>query len=239
MDLKIIAEDDTLLVIDKPPGIPVWLEGFSGSSSQDTVASLLLGQFPELEELGEQKRYGIVHRLDKDTSGILLVAKTKGMFDQFQEQFAARKIEKRYVCLVEGIINEERGIVHTLLGRSPADRRKQRTYPLDQPFDSAQGKREAITEWRVLKRFKNYTLLEATPKTGRKHQIRAHMASLSHPIAGDKLYGFKNQRVPEGLARHFLHAGFLKVNGKEFRSPLPDDLQKALETLTPIYDDNN
>lgn len=227
MPLKIIAEDDTLLVIDKPPGMSV-----------ETIACLLSEQFPELEKLGEQRRYGIVHRLDKDTSGILLAARTKEAFAQLQKQFATRKVEKRYVCLVEGILKEQHGLIHTLLGRSPSDRRKQRAYPLDQPFDSAQGKREAITKWKVLKHFEHYTLLEVTPKTGRKHQIRAHMASLGHPIAGDKLYGFKNQRVPQGLERHFLHANWLKIEGKEFTSPLHQDLQNVLEEL-PQKNDNN
>ena len=239
MDLNIIAEDDRLIVVDKPAGVTVWKEGMS---QEETIVSFLVGQFPELESLGEQRRYGIVHRLDKDTSGILLAAKTKEAFEQLQKQFAARKVEKRYVCLVEGTLKEEGGLIHTLLGRSPADRRKQRAYPLDQPFDSlqqgsgqaAQGKREAITEWKMLKRFENYTLLEVTPKTGRKHQIRAHMASIGHPVAGDKLYGFKNQRVPQGLERHFLHAGFLKIDGKEFVSPLPEDLQNVLEKLSQL-----
>ena len=232
--MKIIYEDDRLIVVDKPAGITVWKDPSppTGESGQeDTVASLLLGQFPELESLGEERRYGIVHRLDKDTSGILLTAKTKEAFDQLQEQFAAREVEKRYICLVEGILKEESGIIHTLLGRSPADRRKQRAYPLK---DVGAGKREAITEWKVLKRLEDYTLLEVTPKTGRKHQIRAHMASLGYPISGDKLYGFKNQRVPEGLERHFLHASFLKIEEKEFASPLPEDLQNVLEKLPKL-----
>ena len=233
MDLKIIYEDDRLLVIDKPAGIAVWNEGMAQG---DTVATMLLGQYPELESLGEQRRYGLVHRLDKDTSGILLAAKTKEAFDQLQKQFAAREIEKRYTCLVEGTLKEDRGLIHTLLGRSPADRRKSRAYPLD---ETGAGRREAITEWKILKRFERYTLLEVTPKTGRKHQIRAHMASLGHPVAGDKLYGFKNQRVPQGLVRHFLHASFLKIEGKEFVSPLPQDLQNVLEKLSQKNDNNN
>jgi len=231
MDLNIIAEDDRLIVVDKPAGVTVWKDPSTSSGQEDTVASLLTGQFPELEKLGEKLRYGIAHRLDKDTSGILLAAKTKEAFEQLQKQFAARKVEKRYVCLAEGTLKEEGGLIHTLLGRSPADRRKQRAYPLDQ---EASGRREAITEWKVLKRFENYTLLEVTPKTGRKHQIRAHMASVGHPIAGDKLYGFKDQRIPQGLERHFLHANFLKVNGKEFVSPLPQDLQNVLEKLSQL-----
>ncbi|MEK7510378.1 MAG: RluA family pseudouridine synthase [Patescibacteria group bacterium] len=232
MALKILYEDDTLLVIDKPADIPVWKEG---ARQDDTIATLLLGQFPELEMLGEQRRYGIVHRLDKDTSGILLVAKTKNLFDFLQEQFQKRNIEKRYICLVEGRVKKDSGVIHTLLGRSPADRRKQKAYSLT---EQKQGRREAKTEYRVLQRLTDpsrrfYTLVEVQPKTGRKHQIRAHMVYLDSPIAGDKLYGFKNQSIPEGLARQFLHASFLKIplpNGstKEFHSPLPEDLKRVL-----------
>ncbi len=233
--MKILHEDDTLLVIDKPPGMPVWREGvLEGSGQGDTVADLLLGQFPELEKLGEQRRYGIVHRLDKDTSGLLLVAKTKNAFEEMQKQFAERQVEKRYICLVEGTVKQDSGVIHTLLARSPADRRKQRAYPLDQ---AASERREAITEWKVLKRFENYTLLEVQPKTGRKHQIRAHMASIGYPIAGDKLYGFKNQQTPKGLARQFLHASYLKIGNSEFSSELPEDLQKVLQALLPYNDD--
>lgn len=225
--MKILHEDDTLLVVDKPAGWAI-----------ETVADELRKQFPMLEDLGEQKRYGIVHRLDKDTSGILLVAKTKEEFEQLQKHFAERQVEKRYICLVEGDVKQDTGSIHTLLGRSPADRRKQRAYPLNEPFDSAQGKRDATTQWRVLKRFENYTLLEVQPRTGRKHQIRAHMASIGHPIAGDKLYGFKNQQIPQDLNRQFLHASFLKISPKEFISPLPEDLQKVLEKLSLHNDDS-
>lgn len=235
MPLKILYEDDSLLVIDKPPGISVWKEGVRQS---ETIADLLMGQFPELEKLGETRRYGIVHRLDKDTSGILLVAKTKELFDFLQEQFRKRDVEKRYICLVEGNVKSDQGVIDTFLGRSPADRRKQKAYPLK---EQAKGQRQAKTEYRVLQKFQDasggwYTLLETTPKTGRKHQIRAHMVYLNTPIAGDRLYGFKNQRIPEGLARQFLHASYIKIPmpegaRKEFSSQLPEDLQNILEQL--------
>ena len=233
MELQTIYEDDKLLVVDKPAGLSVWNEGIG---REETVADLLLGQFPELEKLGEERRYGIVHRLDKDTSGILLVAKTKEYFDNLQQQFKSRQVQKKYICLVQGDIHQESGIIHTLLGRSPADRRKQKTFSLDEP---ATGRREAITEWVVLQNFKDFALLQAAPKTGRKHQIRAHMASIGHPIAGDKLYGFKNQHIPKGLERQFLHASFLKLKENEFASPLPEDLQEILDTLSRKNDDAN
>ena len=237
MPLKILHENDKLLVVDKPAGIPVWSEGMG---HEESIADLLLGQFPELEKLGEERRYGIVHRLDKDTSGILLVAKTKEYFDDVQQQFKSRQVQKKYICLVQGTINQESGVIHTLLGRSPADRRKQKAFPLPagrQVLEEVgNGKREATTEWKVLQHFQDYTLLEVRPKTGRKHQIRAHMTSMNHPIAGDKLYGFKNQQIPEGLQRHFLHASYIKIQMqdgvmKEFHSELPPDLNQVLDQL--------
>jgi 23S rRNA pseudouridine1911/1915/1917 synthase len=217
--LNIIHENAMLLVVDKPAGLTV-----------EQVGEQLKEQFPELEQLGRERRYGIAHRLDKDTSGVLLAAKTEEGFEKLQRQFADRRVEKRYICLVEGAISQESGVIHTLLARSPADRRKQRTYPLE---EAKEGRREAITEWRVLQRFNDYTLLEVTPKTGRKHQIRAHMVQLGHPVAGDKLYGFKNQRVPEGLTRQFLHASSLKTGNKTFSSDLPQELNNVLNRLQP------
>jgi len=205
--LKILAERGTLLVADKPPGLTV-------------------------EQTAEQLGYTPAHRLDKDTSGVLLLAKNQETLEFLQKQFKERKVEKRYICLVEGSFRENSGTIHTLLARSPADRRKQRTYPLNEPKE---GRREALTEWKVLQRFEGYTLLEATPKTGRKHQIRAHMVSIGHPIAADKLYGFKNQQTPKGLYRQFLHASYLEIRGQKFTSELPPDLQQVLNALQP-YD---
>lgn len=227
--LNILAESGMLLVADKPTGLTI-----------EEIAERLKDQFPELAHLGKERRYGIAHRLDKDTSGVLAVAKTPDAFERLQKQFAQRQVEKRYICLVEGGPKQEAGTIHTLLARSPADRRKQRTYPLPEtkegrPFEFPQGKREAITEWKVLERFQGYVLLEVIPKTGRKHQIRVHMASMGNPIAGDKLYGFKNQQTPKGLTRQFLHASYLKIQGQEFTSKLPEDLQQVLQTLQP-YD---
>ena len=133
-----------------------------------------------------------------------------------------------------GSIKEEGGIIKTLIGRSPQNRKKQKVYlPLE---PGSQRKREAITEYKVLERYKNYILAEVTPKTGRKHQIRTHFAYLHHPVVGDKLYGFKNQPSPKNLARHFLHAHYLKIkllNNRvaEFKSDLPEDLKNVIKDL--------
>ncbi len=215
MELKIIYEDDTLLVVDKPAGVSI-------------------EDLPKLTSLGEEYRWGIVHRLDKDTTGVLLVAKTKEAFEFLQKQFQDRNVEKRYVCLVVGKLKDKEGSIQTFLGRAGNDRRKQRASLVSTP--DAEDKKSALTNYKVLEEFNEYTLLEIRPKTGRKHQIRAHMAHLSHPVAGDKLYGFKSQPTPKGLLRQFLHAEYLKTqlpNGmvKEFHSKLPEDLQNIINNL--------
>ncbi|MFH1401433.1 MAG: RluA family pseudouridine synthase [Parcubacteria group bacterium] len=204
MEQKIIYEDENVLVLDKPAGV----------NSDD---------FP--------KR---AHRLDKDTSGILLIAKNDKTLEFLQEQFKERKVEKKYIVLSAGHLKNEEGVIETLLDRAPADRRKQKAYLANEP--GATDKRTAVTRYKLLQRFENYDLIEAEPKTGRKHQIRAHFVYLGHPVVGDKLYGFKNQPTPKGLARQFLHASYLKIKlpdgkEKEFRSELPADLKKTINNL--------
>jgi len=233
MDIKIIYEDKDILVVDKPAGLVVFPEGQTVVSGEKTLIDYLIKKYPKLAEVGLPPRYGIVHRLDKDTSGVLLVAKSNEALIFLQKQFINREVEKKYVCLVEGTIKDDSGTIHTLMGRAPGDKRKQKAYPLS---DIGTGKREAITEYKVLERYKDYTLLEVQIKTGRRHQIRCHFSYLQHPIAGDKLYGFKNSQIPAGLTRQFLHAKYLKIKlpdgeTKEFQSNLPEELQKVLENL--------
>ena len=209
--MRILYEDENVKVLDKPAGI----------NCDDF-----------------EKR---VHRLDKDTSGIFLVAKNDESLKFLQKQFKEGKVVKKYVALVVGNIKNQEGVIETLIGRSPKDRRKQKVYLPGEP--NSQEKRKAITEYKVLEKFENYSLIEAVPKTGRKHQIRTHFAYLGHPIAGDKLYGFKNQPCPKDLKRQFLHASYLKIKLpnekiKEFKSDLPEDLKKVLKNLT-IYDNKN
>ncbi|MDP2664762.1 MAG: RluA family pseudouridine synthase [bacterium] len=216
--LKILFEDDTMLVLEKPSGMDI----------------------ARLQQLLKE-RHTPAHRLDKETSGLLLVAKTPEALDFFQAQFKERKVEKKYICLVVGDMKESEGRIESLLGRAPGDRRKQKVFlPGELGGESAPPvggrRREAMSEYRVLERFNDYTLLEVSPKTGRKHQIRAQLASLHHPLAGDTLYGFKNQPTPEGLKRHFLHASYLKVptpqgDSKELFSELPQDLQNIIYAL--------
>jgi len=232
MDIKIIYEDNDVLVIDKPAGIVVFPEG---KTIEGTLIDTLVKQKPELKNAGEAPRYGIVHRLDKDTSGLLLVAKSTESLIFLQKQFKTREVEKKYIALVTGLLKEESGEIKTLIGRSPKDPRKQKAYPIGVKSSKVHKvEREAITKYNVLKRFENYTLLEVKIETGRKHQIRCHLAYIHHPVVGDAVYGFKDSPTIEGLQRQFLQASYLKItlpsgDQKEFTSDLPDDLKKILE----------
>ena len=234
MDIKIIYEDKDVLVVDKPAGIVVFPEGQTLKSGEKTLIDYLIEKYPELKNTGETPRSGIAHRLDKDTSGILLVAKNTEALIFLQKQFKNREVEKKYVCLVEGAINEEKGEIKTLIARSSKDPRKQHAY--SQGERHPKSAREAITEYKVLEKFKDYTLLEVEIKTGRRHQIRCHFSYLQHPIAGDKLYAFRNSKIPEGLTRQFLHAQKLKIQlpggqTKEFLSELPEELKQVINNL--------
>jgi 23S rRNA pseudouridine1911/1915/1917 synthase len=231
MDYKILYEDPDMMVVDKPAGIVVFPEG---QTKENTLIDLLIDQKSELKEAGEAPRYGIVHRLDKDTSGVLLVAKTKEALKFLQKQFINRGVEKEYLALATGVLKDEKGVIHTLITRSKSDPRKQKASWLQDA--KPEGKREAITHYKVIQKFKDFTLVELDMKSGRKHQIRTHLAYIHHPIAGDKLYGFKDSKQPEGLTRQFLHASDLKIETpqgeiKEFHSELPKDLKNVLDNL--------
>src|SRR3989344_187649 len=225
MDLKILYQDQDVLALDKLANVVVFPEI---QITSHTLIDDILERFPEVKQVGEAPRYGIVHRLDKDTSGILLVAKTTEALIFLQKQFKNREVEKKYIALATGAVKDDRGTIHTLIGRAKSDPRKQAAHSLG--YNGKTGLREAITDYKVLERFASYTLLEVRIKTGRKHQIRCHLAYIHHPIAGDRLYGFKDSPLPEGLTRQFLHASYLKIalpsgQMKEFNSDLPEDLK--------------
>ena len=269
IDIKIIYEDKDLLVVDKPAGIIVFEENSCeprAHKKTDTklerkfLIAFLIEKYPELKSAGEAPRYGIVHRLDKDTSGILLVAKTTEALIFLQKQFSLsaealrskakadaegleKTLEKRYITLVEGSVKND-GKLHALLARSTRDPRKQTVYEIGDA-KAPKSAREAVTEWKALERYKDFTLLEVEIKTGRRHQIRCHLSYLQHPVAGDKLYGFKNSKIPEGLTRQFLHSAYLRIQlpacagrpdgeTKEFQSELPGELKKVLSNLEKI-----
>jgi len=231
MNFEVLYENEDFLAIDKPAGIIVFPEG---KIKEKTIIDFLLEKFPELKKVGSAPRYGIVHRLDKDTSGILLVAKNNKVLEFLQKEFKTGRIYKKYLALAIGKVKNKVGKIETLIGRSPKDRKKQKVFLFNEP--GAKERRKAETHYKVLKKYKKYTLIEVEPKTGRKHQIRVHLAHLGYPVAGDKLYDFKNQPVPKGLKRQFLHASFLKIKvsvDKEIKikSELPENLKKILENL--------
>lgn len=214
MSLKIIYEDDNVLVVDKPAGVVV------------------TDIYPGLSK---------AHRLDKDTSGVLLIAKNEKALIFLQKQFKQRSVEKKYIALVIGNVKSNQAKIETLIGRSKKQGIKQKVYLTTEP--GSKGKREAITEYKVLERFKDYTLLEVFPKTGRMHQIRTHLAYINHPIAGDKKYGFKNQPCPKELKRQFLHASYLKIKlpnaeFKELNSKLAQDLKLCLQKQKQLQKSN-
>jgi len=238
VEIRKLYEDENVLAIDKPAGIVVFPEG---ATNRKSLIDCLSAKYPLLKEAGMPPRYGIVHRLDKDTSGILLVAKTNQALAFFQNQFKKGLVEKKYLTLVVGRIKDNGGTIETLIGRSPKDKRKQRVYLAGSPEAKRKKLRGAKTIWKKVAVFsddgQDYAFLEVNPKTGRRHQIRSHLAHIGYPVAGDKLYSFKNRPVPKGLTRQFLHASSLKIrlpNGeeKEFSSELPDDLKEVLKNLT-------
>ena len=227
--IKIIYQDDNLLVVNKPAGFPVYQQ-----EGKDSLMQQLVQQKPSLSKVGDPPRYGLIHRLDKETSGLILVAKSNLALEFFQKQFQARTAKKKYLALVTGHFSVAQGTIESLIGRSKQDFRKQKVFlPLEPKVGQA---RKAITDYKVLKEYPHCSLVEISPRTGRKHQIRVHLAWKHHPIIGDKKYGFKEQFEVECLKRLFLHAFYLKVklmNGeeKEFSLPLPEDLKKVLLCL--------
>ncbi|MFY9814592.1 MAG: RluA family pseudouridine synthase [Dehalococcoidales bacterium] len=221
--VKIIYEDDDLLVIDKPAGLTV--HPAPGHPSH-TLVNAVLSHLNEIEDDGEVTRPGIVHRLDKDTSGVMLVAKNNVALANLADQFKARTVKKTYITLVKGILRPDKGVIDAPIGRDSGDRKKMAV------TGESRG-RAARTNYRVIRYVGKNTLLEIMPETGRTHQIRVHLAAIGYPVFGDITYGKKSAF----LNRQFLHAqkiGFnLPATGKwvEFESPLPEDLEQALKEL--------
>ena len=225
--LTILYEDEDIVAIDKPAGMAV----HSGAGVHSgTLANALAGHFGSLSGVGGPLRPGIVHRLDRYTSGVLLVAKNDAAHRALAAQFAGRQVEKIYLALVEGRVRAERGRIERPIARDPS-RRVRMTARL------AAG-RAAWSEYRVLGRFARFTLLEVRIGTGRTHQIRAHLASIGHPIAGDTLYGAPAAGRP-ATGRFFLHARSIRFtrpsDGRELTliSPLPPELEQWMAGLDP------
>jgi 23S rRNA pseudouridine1911/1915/1917 synthase len=220
--LKIVYEDADLLVIDKPAGLPV--HPAPGHPSH-TLVNAVLAYLPSLAQDEGTVRPGIVHRLDKDTSGLIIVAKNRTAHETLADQFKSRSVTKSYIVLVKGKLVPEAGIIEAAIGRDPRNRQRMAVV--------SRG-REARTEYRVLRYINDYSLLEIRPRTGRTHQIRVHLAAIGFPVLGDATYGVASPH----LSRQFLHAsrlGFrLPSSGRpvEFASPLPPDLKQALEDIS-------
>ena len=234
MNPKIIYEDENVIVIDKPAGLTV--HASDERHKRETLVSFLVEHHPPLKNIGENAlRPGIVHRLDKETSGLMVVAKNNETFFDLKKQFQERKIEKKYIALVSGAVEKNEGIIDTPLIKTGTTTRVMNGAANQSLAGGSGPNRSAITEYKVIGRYSEYTLVEIRPKTGRQHQIRVHFTSINHPIACDKLYGRKAKKCPAGLTRHFLHAYHLKFTLKnalmEFESELPKDLANALKML--------
>jgi len=223
--LDIIFENDDLIVVNKPAGMVVHPAAghYSG-----TLVNAVLGYDPDLEGIGGEERPGLVHRLDKETSGLIILAKNERAHNWLQDQFRLRKVEKTYLALVDGKPPTPAGRVEAPIGRDPSHRKKMAILP--------PGKgREAVSEYKTLESFRNHTLLEFHPHTGRTHQIRLHCQFLGCPIVGDSVYGKRNSTVT--IDRHFLHAFQLKIilpgekSPREFEADLPEELKNVLEEV--------
>ncbi len=220
--LRIVYQDSDVIVVDKPPGLTVHP---SVGHPRGTLVNALLALCPELAEIKGTLRPGIVHRLDKDTSGLLAAAKNEAAQADLARQLKERQVHKVYLALVQGRWEPPEGVIDAPIGRHP--RRRQRMAVVE-------GGRAALTRYRLREYLRDaYSLVEVEPLTGRTHQIRVHFASIGHPVVGDRLYGKASALV----GRQFLHAsrlGFrLPKTGRyrEFDSPLPADLEAALEAL--------
>ncbi len=225
--LDIVYEDSDVIVVNKPQGLCV--HPAPGNESGTLVNGLVYHCGGELSAVNGVIRPGIVHRIDKDTSGLLIVAKNNEAHLKLSEQLKERKAMRKYVALVNGNIKEEGGTINKPIARNPVDRKKMAV---------VQGGREAITHFNVLERFGQYTLVECILETGRTHQIRVHMASIGHSIVGDPLYGIKKEKF--NLQGQLLHAktiGFVHpTTGEmmEFSSEIPEYFQNVLEKLRKI-----
>ncbi|MDP3230337.1 MAG: RluA family pseudouridine synthase, partial [Acidovorax sp.] len=236
LPLAIVYEDRDLLVVNKPPGLVVHP---GAGHRKGTLLNALLHHCPALKEIGEISRPGLVHRLDKDTSGLLVVAKTELAHQALVRQFQEHTITKKYLALVWGRLPQREGQIDLEVGRHPTERRKMSVHP-------RRGK-TALTRWRVIKELPGpLTLVELTPQTGRTHQLRVHLASLGHPVLGDATYGGGVSRLAghpklKGLAplvrRQLLHAwqlGFthpLTGERLSWEAPLPEDFREILDFL--------
>ncbi len=223
--LEVIFENDDLIVVNKPAGMVV--HPAAGHAS-GTLVNAALAHAPDLEGISGEQRPGLVHRLDKDTSGLILLAKNDNAHHWLQDQFRLRQVQKVYLALVDGHPPTPTGRIEAAIGRDPSQRKKMAVVP-------DQKGREAVSEYFTREVFPHHTLLDVHPHTGRTHQIRVHLAFLGCPVAADPVYGHRKPSID--LKRHFLHAYKLTVRlpgeseERTFEAPLPDDLEAVLAYL--------
>ena len=223
--LEIVFESDDLIVVNKPAGMVVHP---AFGHARGTLVHAVLAHAPQMEGIGGELRPGIVHRLDKDTSGLIIVAKNDRSLRWLQDQFRLHKVEKIYLALVDGHLPTPEGRIEAPIGRDPSHRQKMAIVP-------AKKGREAITEYFTREVFPHHTLVEAHLLTGRTHQIRLHLSFLGCPIVGDTVYGHRNPSI--SIERQFLHAAKMSILlpgetvKRTFEAKLPEDLQSVLEIL--------
>lgn len=230
ISLQVIYEDSHIIVVNKPQGMVVYP---SAGHPAGTLLNALISRCERLSFLGGPLRPGVVHRLDKDTSGIMILAKDDTAYINLGKQFRERSIEKHYIAFLYGTLRKDHGEIKTPVGRSISDRKRMST--------KTRKGREAITSFRVRRRLNSATLVDVRLITGRTHQIRVHFASIGHPVLGDKTYGKKTTiRLAQktiNFPRQMLHACSLKFNhpidgrSLEFTAPMPEDMEKAMEEL--------
>lgn len=222
--LDVLYEDGHLVAINKPAGMVVHP---AAGNEHGTLVNAALHRWPEIRGVGEEGRSGVVHRLDKDTSGVIVMAKTPNALALLQQQFRKRVIEKEYIALVEGVPSTTTGLIDAPIGRDPKRRKR---------MSVMHGGRKSATRFLVVEEFGSHALLRVKPMTGRTHQIRVHLAWLGHPIAADRVYGYRKPTIRLS-DRIFLHARKLTVESPStgeplnFTAPLPEKLQNLLDDL--------
>lgn len=242
--LDILFENRDVIVINKQAGLVV--HPAAGHAS-GTLVNAVMHHCPDIEGFGGEQRPGIVHRLDKETSGLIVVSKNDRSHRFLQSQFQKRAVFKEYCALAEGFLDPAAGRINAPIGRHPVHRKRQAILPIDELTGESRG-RVAITDYETVRRYTlnagrgshagNFSLLRVILHTGRTHQIRVHLAWLRHPVVGDTVYGYKRKRIQ--LERHFLHAHRLRIRlpgtdePQEFTAPLPQELQNVLLDLEEV-----